>query len=89
MENHDSLMIRSRFVLFFPESLKIFENVHDSFQIYYPVPPKKKSTRSSRSSRFSGNLELFGDSERKHEKEHISNGNGFIEEKSRITENFQ
>ena len=38
MENHDSLMIRSRFVLFFPESLKIFENVHDSFQIYYPVP---------------------------------------------------
>jgi len=42
-----------------------------------------------RSSRFSGNLELFGDSERKHEKEHISNGNGFIEEKSRITENFQ
>ena len=49
----------------------------------------QKCRRSSRSSRFSGNLELFGDSERKHEKEHISNGNGFIEEKSRITENFQ
>jgi hypothetical protein len=42
----------------------------------------RRSSRSSRSSRFSGNLELFGDSERKHEKEHISNGNGFIEDTS-------